>query len=182
MSVHRIHHHCGCLRRTTLHHNIVWGNKLYHEVYLQSSNTLAHRIQSGQHFVSNLIAYGHSNLRRWASVALLLEGQVVLRSSLPCFGPIHPVSGFKNVIRSFANQSLWVSLDYDDNGSWIFEGMLAQSLIIIQAERGFARSMMVCIQISICNKFWGPLNQKRGEHSVGCKFTIDRETNPLQAT
>jgi hypothetical protein len=41
------------------------------------------------------------------------------------------VSGFKNVIRGFANQSLWVSLDYDGDNSWILEGMLAQSLIII---------------------------------------------------
>jgi hypothetical protein len=41
------------------------------------------------------------------------------------------VSGFKNVIRGFANQSLWVFLDYNGNGSWILEGMLAQSLIII---------------------------------------------------
>jgi hypothetical protein len=41
------------------------------------------------------------------------------------------MSGFENVIRGFANQSLWVSLDYDGDGSRILEGMLAQSLIII---------------------------------------------------
>jgi hypothetical protein len=41
------------------------------------------------------------------------------------------VSGFENVIRGFANQSLWVSLDYNGDGSWILEDMLAQSLIII---------------------------------------------------
>jgi hypothetical protein len=35
------------------------------------------------------------------------------------------------VIRSFAIQSLWVSLDYNGDGSWILEGILAQSLIII---------------------------------------------------
>jgi hypothetical protein len=35
------------------------------------------------------------------------------------------------VNRGFANQSLWVSLDYKGDGSWILEGMLAQSLIII---------------------------------------------------
>jgi hypothetical protein len=116
---------------TTLHHNIVWGNKLYHKVYLPSSNTLACRTRSGQRFVSNLIAYEKSNFQQWASVTLLQKGQVFLHSSLPCFKPIHPVSGFKNVIRGFANQSLWVSHEYDGNGSWILEGMLAQSLIII---------------------------------------------------
>ena len=48
---------------TTLHHNIVRGNKFYHEVYLLSVDTLARRTQSGQCFVSKLIAYGHSNFR-----------------------------------------------------------------------------------------------------------------------
>jgi hypothetical protein len=37
----------------------------------------------------------------------------------------------KIVIRGFANKSFWASLDYDGDGSWIHEGMLAQSLIII---------------------------------------------------
>jgi hypothetical protein len=91
---------------TTLHHNIVRGNKLYHEVYLPLSNTLACRTRFGQQFVSDFIAYGHSNFRRWVSVTVLQEGQVFLHSLLPCFEPIHPVSGFKNVIRGFANQSL----------------------------------------------------------------------------
>ena len=48
---------------TTLHHNMVRGNKLYHKVYLLLSNTLARRTRSGQCFVSKLIAYGHSNFR-----------------------------------------------------------------------------------------------------------------------
>ena len=42
---------------TTLHHNMVPGNKLYHEVYLPSLDTLACRTWSGQRFVSKLIAY-----------------------------------------------------------------------------------------------------------------------------
>ena len=116
---------------TTLHHNIARGNKLYHEVYIPSMDTLARRTQSGQCFVSKVIAYGHSNFQQWASVTLLQEGQVFLHSSLPCFVSAQPVSGFKNVIRGYANQSLWASLDYDGDGSWILEGMLAQSLIII---------------------------------------------------
>ncbi len=64
-------------------------------------------------------------------MTLLQEGQVFLHSSLPCFEPIHPVSGFENVIRGLANQSLLVSLDYHGDSSWILEGMLAQSLVII---------------------------------------------------
>jgi hypothetical protein len=36
-----------------------------------------------------------------------------------------------NVIKSFANQSLWLSLDYDGDGSWILDGMLAQQSLVI---------------------------------------------------
>jgi hypothetical protein len=61
----------------------------------------------------------------------LQEGQVFFHSLLPCFEPVEPLSGFKNVIRGYVNQSLWVSLDYDGNGLWILKGMLAQALIII---------------------------------------------------
>ena len=64
-------------------------------------------------------------------MTLLQEVQVFLHSLLPCFEPVQPISDFKNVIKGFANQSRWVSLDYDGDGSWILEGMLAQSLIII---------------------------------------------------
>ncbi len=114
---------------TTPHHNMVRGNKSYHKVYLPSIDTLACRTQSGQQFVSKLIAYGHSNFRQYASVTLLQEGQAFLHSLLPCLVPAQPVSGFKNVIRGYVNQLLWVSLDYDGDGSWILGGMLAQSLI-----------------------------------------------------
>jgi hypothetical protein len=64
-------------------------------------------------------------------VTLSQEGQVFLHSSLPCFEPVQPISGFENVIKGFVNQSLWVSLAYDGDGSWTFDSMLAQSLIII---------------------------------------------------
>ncbi len=45
--------------------------------------------------------------------------------------PSPPVSGFEQTIRHFTNQSLWVSLEYNGDGLWILDGMLAQSLIII---------------------------------------------------
>ena len=116
---------------TTLHHNIVRMGKAYHEVYLPSSNTLVRRTRSGRRFDSNLMAYSHSNFRQWASVILSQEGQVFLHSSLPCFVPVQPMSGFENVIRGYVNKTLWASLEYDGDGSWILAGMLAESLIII---------------------------------------------------
>ena len=82
----------------------------------------------------NSLSYGHSNFQQCASVTLSQDGQVFLHSSLPCFEPVQPISGFKNVSRGIENQSLWVSLDYNGEGSWIPEGMPTQSLIIIHNE------------------------------------------------
>ncbi len=48
---------------------------------------------------------------------------------IPMYVPSSPVSGFEQTIRHFTNQSLWVSLDYNRDESWILDGMLAQSLI-----------------------------------------------------
>jgi hypothetical protein len=45
--------------------------------------------------------------------------------------PSSPVSGFEQTMGHFANQSLWGSLEYNGDGSWILNSMLAQSLIII---------------------------------------------------
>jgi hypothetical protein len=39
--------------------------------------------------------------------------------------------GFEFNLRSYGNESLWRSLDYDGDGSWILEEMLNRSLIII---------------------------------------------------
>ncbi len=50
---------------------------------------------------------------------------------VPGFIPLGPISGFDYVIKSFVNQSLWLSLDYDGDSSWILDGMLEQSLVII---------------------------------------------------
>ena len=59
----------------------------------------------------------------------ILIGMKVLL--VPGFVPLRPISGFEHVIKPFANQSLWLSLDYNGDGSWILDGMLAQSLVII---------------------------------------------------
>jgi hypothetical protein len=104
---------------------------MYHEVYLPSLNPLARRTRSGQCFDLACVAYGPSNHQHYASVTLSLEEQVLLHSLIPGFVPSRPFYGFEHVIKSFANQTLWFSLDYDGDGSWILNGMLAHSLVII---------------------------------------------------
>jgi hypothetical protein len=116
---------------TILHCNILRGKKMYHEVYLPSLNPLACRTRSGQCFNSTIFAYGPSNHQQYARVTLSQEGQVLLNFSIPGFVPSWPIYGFEHVIKSFANQTLWISLDYDRDGSWILNGMLAQSIGII---------------------------------------------------
>jgi hypothetical protein len=37
---------------------------------------------------------------------------------------------FKNNLKSYGNETLWKSLNYDGDGSWILEGMINRSLII----------------------------------------------------
>jgi hypothetical protein len=128
----------------TLHHNIVRGNKLYLEVYSPSLNTLARRTRSGQRFDSTIVAYGPSNFKRCASMTLSQERQVFLHSLIPGFVPVQLTSGFENVFKGFANQSLWVSLEYDGDGSWILNGMLAQSPVIIH-DGSYMRDLSPCI-------------------------------------
>jgi hypothetical protein len=115
---------------TIFHHNIVQGDKTYHEEYAPSSNPIDHRTGAGQHLNSTIVKNGPSNFDRYASVTPSQLGQVLLHSFLPGFIPLHPISGFEHMIKSFANQSLWLSLDYNGDGSWILDGM-AQSLVII---------------------------------------------------
>ncbi len=102
---------------TIFHHNMVRENKLFREVYLLSSDTFAHRTWSGQRYDLKLTASGHSDFQQCVSVTLLQQRQVFLHSLLPCIEPVQPISGLKNVSRGLANKSLWVSLDYDGDGS-----------------------------------------------------------------
>ncbi len=72
-----------------------------------------------------------SDFHHYASVTPSQLRQVLLHSLVTGLIYPRPISGFEDVIKTFANQSLWLSLDYDGDGSWILDGMLAQSLVII---------------------------------------------------
>ncbi len=61
----------------------------------------------------------------------LQPGQVFLHSSTAIFSPSKALCGFENTIKHLENWSLWGSLDYNGDSSWILDGMLVQSLITI---------------------------------------------------
>jgi hypothetical protein len=116
---------------TILHHNVVQGDKTYHEEYSSSSNPIDCRTRAGQHFNSTIVKDDPSNFDQYASITPSQLGQVLLHSLVLGFIPLRSISGFEHVIKSSANQSLWLSLDWDGDGSWILDGKLAQSLVII---------------------------------------------------
>jgi hypothetical protein len=114
-----------------LHNIISMGDREYHEVYIPTSKPLARKTRSGQRFNSTMVVMGGSGLQNYARVTQSQPGHVLVHSSIPRFIPPPPVSGFKHAIKTFTNQSLWTSLDYDGDGSWILGGILLQSLVII---------------------------------------------------
>jgi hypothetical protein len=57
-------------------------------------------------------------------------GQVLLHSSAVSARLPEASLDFETNLRSYGNKTLWRSLDYDDDGSWILEGMINRCLII----------------------------------------------------
>jgi hypothetical protein len=104
---------------------------MYHKEYSLYSNPIHCRTQSGQHFNSTNVKNGPSNFHQYSSITPSQLGQVLLHSTVLGFISPWQISGFEHMIKSFANQSLWLSLDYDGDRSWILDGMLAQSLVFI---------------------------------------------------
>ncbi len=66
-----------------------------------------------------------------ASITHSQSGQVILHSLAASATPSVVSLGFKTNLRSYGNETLWKSLDYDGDGLWILEGMIHRSLIII---------------------------------------------------
>ncbi len=99
--------------RTILHQKNVQGGKTYHNEYTPSSNPINCSTRAGQCFNSTIVKNGPFNFDQYASITPSQLGQVLLHSLVPGFIPLRPISGFEQVIKSFANQSLWLLLDYD---------------------------------------------------------------------
>jgi hypothetical protein len=114
-----------------LHNVITCGNQVYQKVHTPKSNPLACMTLSGQRFMSNRVVIGTLNLHNYASITPSQPGHVLLQSSISMFVQPPSASGFEHTMEHFSNQTLWVLLDYSGEGSWIINGMLAQSLVII---------------------------------------------------
>ncbi len=65
---------------TILHHNILQGDKMYHEKYSLSSNPIDCRTRSGHYFNSTIVKNGPSDFHQYASITPFQLGQVLLHS------------------------------------------------------------------------------------------------------
>ena len=67
----------------------------------------------------------------FASITYSQSGQVLLHSSAAAATSPLVLLDFENNLKRYGNETLWDSLDYNGDGSWIFEGMINEYLIII---------------------------------------------------
>lgn len=89
------------------------------------------RIRHGTRYVWTKSEQGVSGLTHYASVTHEGEDIVKLHSTCRKLVTTEPGGSFKEVLRSFKNQSLWSCLDYDGNGEWIHRGLLMGSLCTV---------------------------------------------------
>jgi hypothetical protein len=117
--------------RDILHHNIKRNGKDYHVKYTPTNDPLVRQTCSGRQFQSNVTKVGYSESPFFASITHSQSEQVLLHLSAAAATPPIVSLGFEYNLRSYGNESLWRSLDYDGDGLWILEGMIYRSLIII---------------------------------------------------
>ena len=74
---------------------------------------------------------GTSSLTKYASITYSQLNHVMVHSSIQIPLPPVPKIGFKDNLRYLSHPTLWLSLNFDGDGSWILDGLLNRSLIII---------------------------------------------------
>jgi hypothetical protein len=114
-----------------LHHNKKRNGKDYHVKYTPTNDPLVQQTCSGRQFQLNVTKISYSESPIFASITHSQSEQVLLHSLAAAATPPVVSLGFEFNLRSYGNESLWRSLDYDGDGSWILEGMLNRFLIII---------------------------------------------------
>jgi hypothetical protein len=73
---------------------------------------------------------GYSEHIIFASITHSQSGQVLMHSSAAAATAPLVRLDFETNLKSYGNETLWKSLNYNDDGSWILEGMINRSLII----------------------------------------------------
>ena len=116
--------------RDILHNNIKMNGHDYHVKYTPTNDPLSQHTRSGRCFQHNITKKGCSELSMFASIMQSHMGQVLLHSSAALATSPEASLDFETNLRSYGNETLWKSLNYDDDGSWILEGMINRSLII----------------------------------------------------
>jgi len=116
--------------RDILHNNIKMHDHDYHVEYTPTNDPLSRQTRSGRRFQHNVTKIGCLELSMFASITQSHMGQVLLHSSAALATSPEASLDFETNLRSHDNETLWKSLDYNDNGSWILEGMINRSLII----------------------------------------------------
>jgi hypothetical protein len=147
---------------------------MYHEKYSLSSNPIDCRTQSRQRFNSTIMKNGPFDFHHYASVTPSQLGQVLLHSLVPGLISPRPISGFEHVIKTFANQSLWLSLDYNGDGFWILDGMVSGFLVNIHdgsymkellPNISLAATMIYCmIAKARCMRTWAKKSTSAGPY------------------
>jgi hypothetical protein len=74
---------------------------------------------------------GTSPLTNYASIIYSQQNQVLVHSSIPMPLPSVPKIGFEQNLRYLSKHTLWLSLNFDGDCSWILDEMINHSLIII---------------------------------------------------
>ncbi len=114
-----------------LHHNIKMNGHIYHDEYTPTNCPLTRQTHSGRCFTHNVTRMGYSKHSNFASIMHTQSGQVLMHSSAAAATPPLVLLDFEKHLKSDGNVTLWESLDYDGDGSWILKGMINRSLIII---------------------------------------------------
>jgi hypothetical protein len=101
-------------------------------------------------------------------------GQVLLHSTVTVAISSVVSLDFETNLRSYGNKTLWKSLDNDGDGSWILEGMINRSLIIIHDGSymkeispliSSAASMIYCTKAKKrCKCMWAEKSESAGSY------------------
>ena len=113
--------------RDILHHTIKMNGQDYHVEYTTTNDPLARQTCSGRRFQHNIAKVGYSEFPIFASITHSQSGQVLLHSLAAAATPSVVSLGFETNLRSYGNETLWKSLDYD---GWL-DGLFSWMMIFL---------------------------------------------------